>query len=154
MQHSAFPVCICRLTLAWISSETSTRNANLSWPVFLTALDPLSCQLVSLLSSVDCPVRRPSPTPFFEFLCPTPFSRSLTHFRSRRDLESKTLVWFRAKTDKGIICLADHLHSVTSVSGFLCQWTFHVFVSWSYFGYATQGLTSFPSNCGKKSILK
>ncbi len=25
MQHSAFPVCICRLTLAWISSETSTK---------------------------------------------------------------------------------------------------------------------------------
>ena len=31
-----------------------------------------------------------------------------SYFRSRRDLESKPFVWFRAKTDKGIVCLADH----------------------------------------------
>ena len=29
------------------------------------------------------------------------------------DLESKLFVWFHAKTDKGAVCLADHLHSVT-----------------------------------------
>ena len=29
------------------------------------------------------------------------------------DLDFKPFVWFRAKTDKGIVCLADHPHSVT-----------------------------------------
>ena len=31
----------------------------------------------------------------------------------------KPLVWFRAKTDKGIVCLAGHLHSVTFVCSFV-----------------------------------
>ena len=45
---------------------------------------------------------------FFQILLAFP-----CHFRSRRDLEFKPFVWFRAKTEKGIVCLADHLHNVT-----------------------------------------
>ena len=93
MQHSAFLVCICRLTLAWISSETSTkllrmptypdRSSSLLW----TSSHPTG------LSAVWCRLPCPSSVTnsFFESLFPTPFSRSPTHFRSRRDLESKTL---------------------------------------------------------------
>ena len=33
-----------------------------------------------------------------------------------RDLESKPFVWFCTKTDKGIVCLAHSLHSVTTCS--------------------------------------
>ena len=33
----------------------------------------------------------------------------------------KPFVWFCAKTDKGIICLADHLHSVTSPCGVMAK---------------------------------
>ena len=88
------PVSIYWLTLAWISSENSTTHEE-CW-LILTRLPSLLwtsshiIRLVSLLSSVDCPVRRTSPTPS-QSLCLTLFSRSLTHFRSRRDLESKTL---------------------------------------------------------------
>ena len=94
MQHSAFPVCICRLTLAWISCETSTKLPGM--PTYPDRSSSLLWTLSHANSSLCCPVstahsRHPSPTAFFDFLCPTPFSRSLTHFRSRRDLESKTL---------------------------------------------------------------
>ena len=76
-------------------------------------LDPISsdwflCRLVSTGHS-----RHPSPTLFLELLCPTLFSRSLTHFRSPEISSPKPFDWFRTKTDKGIVCLADHLHSVT-----------------------------------------
>ena len=40
-----------------------------------------------------------------------------SYFRSRRDLGSKSFVWFRAWTDKGIVCMVDHLHSVTAELG-------------------------------------
>ena len=93
MQHSAFPVCIFRLTLAWISSETSTkllgmptypdRSSSLLWTSLI--------RMVSLLSGVDCPLASPFANCLPRVPFPTPFSRSLTHFRPRRDLESKTL---------------------------------------------------------------
>ena len=101
-------LCMCRLTLAWVTSENSTTL--------------LECRLIFshcgwTLSHADwslcCPMstghsHHPSPTAFL-----APFSNSLLaspyHFRSR----PKPFVWFCAKTDKGIVCLADHLHSVT-----------------------------------------
>ena len=112
----AFPLCICRLTLAWISSEISTKL--LGMPTHLdrssfTALDPISCQLVSLLSGFDWPLA----SPFADCLLLSPFSHSLTRilFLLPVTLRSwaQAFVWFHAKTDKGITCLADHLHSVT-----------------------------------------
>ena len=122
MQHSAFSVCICRLTLAWISSETSTKllgmpthpdrsssllwtlshaNSSLCCPVS-TALSVVRRQLPSSSSFVQLPSRVPLPTSgHAEISSPKPF------------------VWFRAKTDKGIVSLADLLHSVT---GFYTTW--------------------------------
>ena len=53
MQYSAFPVCLCRLTLAWISSETSTKLLGMpTYPDrYSSLLWTLSrCQLISLLS--------------------------------------------------------------------------------------------------------
>ena len=112
-------LCLRRLTLACISRKISTKLVE-CW-LILTGLpsllmDPISCQLVS--SAVRCRLptalfHRPSPTPSSGFLCPTTYWRSLAYFRSRRDLESTPFVWFRAKTDKGIVFLADHLNSVT-----------------------------------------
>ena len=75
MKHSAFPVCICRLTLTWISSEISTKLLGMSTHLdrsSLTALDPISSDW-----SLRYPVstghsRHPSPTAFCQFLCPTP----------------------------------------------------------------------------------
>ena len=113
----AIPLCICRLTLAWISSEISTKLLGMPTHLdrsSLTALDPISCQLVSLLSGVDWPLASPFANSFSEFPCPTslafPYPLLVT-LRSR----AQAFVWFRSKTDKGIVCLADHLHSVTSI---------------------------------------
>ena len=118
LYNIAFPMCICRLRLAWISSENSTTHEK-CW-LILTGLpslrlDPISCQLVSLLSGVDW---TPA-SPFTNCLPPSPFVQLLLVFscllRSRRDLESKLFIWFCAQTDKGIVFLVDHLHSVTVV---------------------------------------
>ena len=58
--------------------------------------------------------RHSSPTPNFS----VPLSHSLTGVplptSGHAEISSpKPFVWFRAKTDKGIVCLVDHLHSVT-----------------------------------------
>ena len=49
--------------------------------------------------------------------------------------DPKPFVWFRARTDKGIVCLADILHSVT----YLCFWLkisfFSAFISSFFFSF-------------------
>ena len=100
------PVSIYRLTLAWISSENSTTHEE-CW-LILTRLPSLlwTTSHPTGLSAVRC--RQPSS----QSLCLTLWLAFPSYFRSRWDLESKPFVWFHAKTDKGIVCLADHLHSV------------------------------------------
>ena len=106
-------LCICRLTLACICAKLlqATRNANSSLTVFLTAsglyLTPTALFCCPLSTA---PLRLPSPTHLSGFLfqlLSSPTSGLVG------DLEPKPFVWFRAKTDKGIVCLADHPHSVT-----------------------------------------
>ena len=112
-------MCICRLTLAWISSEISTKLLGMSTYLdrsSLTALEPLSCRLVT--SAVRCrlatrvTLRQLASS---QSLCLTLWLAFASCYRSHRDLESKPFVWFRAKTVKGIVCLADHLHSDTEI---------------------------------------
>ena len=98
----------------------TTRNANLSWSVFLTGLDPLSCQL---LSGVDWPLASPFTNPSSLSLCLTLWLAFPSYFRSRRDRGSKPFVWFRAKTDKGIVYFLDHLHRDTIESIAISFWT-------------------------------
>ena len=79
----------------------------------LTAAWPCLIRLVSLLSGVDWPLA----STFANCLLWVPLSNSsglpfLLPVASRSRAQS--FVWFRAKTDKGIVCLADHLHSVTT----------------------------------------
>ena len=110
--------CIpCRLTLACISIENSTNHKE-CW-LILTGLpsmllDPISCRLVS--SAVQCwlpfCLTRCQLLPLGSFV-QLPNWHSLAYFRLRWDLESKPFVWFRSKTDKGIVCLVHPLHSVT-----------------------------------------
>ena len=73
----AFPLCIYRLTLAWISSEISTKLlgmlTHLDRSSFTgTGLTHADCSL--LLSGVDCPLASPFANSFFS----VPFSHSLT----------------------------------------------------------------------------
>ena len=108
-------LCMCRLTLVWILAKLllSYWNADSSW------LSLLSLVLDSLMpTGLSAPVStghscHPSPTANFELLCPILFSRPLTTSGHAEISSPKPFVWFRAKTNKGIVCLADHLHSVT-----------------------------------------
>ena len=110
------PLCICRLMLTCILREISAKPqrmlTHLDWSS-LTDAGLSHADWSLLLSGVDCP----SVSPFINCLLWVPSSnpdwRSLAYFWSHRDLESKPFVWFRTKTDKGIVCLTDHLHSVT-----------------------------------------
>ena len=101
MWHSAFPLCICGLTLACISSETSTKL--LGMPTYPDRSSSLLWTLSHPNSSLCCPVstghsRHPSQlfSPFVQL-----FSRSLTHFRSRRDRRLRHLFGFAPKQTKG-----------------------------------------------------
>ena len=122
--HSS-PLCICRLTLAR-NFYKATRNTYSTWLVF-----PHCCWTLSHATDLsDVRGRLPLPAAFSEILCPTPWLVFSSYFQSRRDLEYKPFVWLRAKTDKGIVFLADHLHSVTvsqlfhlvRVAGHFRQW--------------------------------
>ena len=103
-------MCICRLTLAWISCETSSkllgmptypdRSSTLLWTSsHPTGLSAVRCRLPFSSSFVQLPSRIPLPTSgHAESSSPKPFCLVL-----------------RQKTDKGIVCLADLLHSVTGM---------------------------------------
>ena len=107
------------LTLAWITSENFTKQ--LECRHLLTrssSLDPIfSAGLTAPVSGVDCPC------PWFHANClSAPFSNQLSSRvplplpATPRFQVQKPFVRFRAKTDKGIVCLAGHLYSVTWLS--------------------------------------
>ena len=110
------PVSIYRLTLAWVSSENSTTHEE-SW-LILTRLSPLlwTSSHPAGLSAVRCRLvnrvtlrQMPSPSPLVQLPSRVPLPTS-----GHVEISSpKPFVLFRAKTDKGIVCLVDHLHSVT-----------------------------------------
>ena len=108
-------LCMCRLALVWILAnfykatgmQTHLPSLWLDPHVMLTRLSAtvsgvglslsVSCRQLSQLlfptnSLLAVPLPLPDP-PRFQI--------------------QKPFVWFRAKTDKGIVCLAGHLHSVT-----------------------------------------
>ena len=103
------------LTLAWITSENSTKQ--LEYRHLLTRsslLDPIFSATVSGVDRIcPCPVANCLSAPFSNQLSscvPLPLPAT------PRFQVQKPFVWFRAKTDKGIVCLAGHLYSVTEGS--------------------------------------
>ena len=93
----AFPMCICRLTLAVISTENSTTHKE-CW-LILTGL-PHCYWTIShadwslLLSGVDWPLASPFSNSFSEFPCPTPLA--LTYpllVASRSRVQTLCLFW-------------------------------------------------------------
>ena len=104
------------LTLAWITSENSTKLPECRL-IFSHCGWTLSHAASPLCSGVHC---RPPLSVFRRQLLVNSFSQ-LTLFRVPLPLPAtprfrvqKPFVWFRAKTDKGIVCLAGHLYSVTN----------------------------------------
>ena len=71
----------------------------------------------------------PRQLPVSSFLQPTLFRVPLLLPDTARFQAQKPFVWFRAKTDKGIVCLAGHLYSVTILSGVSFSIAFIV-ISW------------------------
>ena len=112
-KESYVTLCMCRLTLVWILAKLLQSYWNAD-SYSLSALDFISSD-----SSLSSPVstghsRHPSPTANFSvFFFSLSDWRSLPTSGHTKISSPKTFVWFRAKTDKGIVCLADHLHSVT-----------------------------------------
>ena len=115
MQHNISD-SIYGLTLAWITSENSTMQLE-CWhldSVFFAGPYLMLAGLSARLSGVDCPC------PWFHanspssFLQPTVFRVPLPLPDTAIFQVQKPFVWFRAKTDKGIVCLAGHLYSVTA----------------------------------------
>ena len=107
------------LTLAWITSKNSTKQLecrHLLTRSSFTGPYLLCYCLTAPVSGVNCPC------PWFHANClSAPFSNQLFHVPlplpdTVRFQVQKPFVWFRAKTDKGIVCLAGHLYSVTIVS--------------------------------------
>ena len=110
------PDSIYGLTLAWVTSENSTKQ--LECRLILTQSSSLDPIFSATVSGVD----RICPCPWFHANClPAPLSNQLSSRvplplpATPRFQVQKPFVWFRAKTDKGIICLAGHLYSVTHV---------------------------------------
>ena len=100
----AFPLCICRPTLAWISSEITIKLLGMT-----TRLDRSSftgtglthADYSLLLSGVDWPLA----SPFANSLLWVPLSnsywRSLANFRSYRDRSLRPLFGFAPKQTRG-----------------------------------------------------
>ena len=61
------------------------------------------------------PLRHPSPTAFSEFLFPIPSLAFPGPLPVASRSRTQSFVWFRAKTNKKIVCLAHLFHSVTNV---------------------------------------
>ena len=114
-------LCIRRLTLTCILRENSTKPRGMltlfPWSS-LTA--PRPCLMPTGLFC--CPVstapqRLPSPTLFSEFLFPTLWLAFPCPLPVVSRSRAQAFVWFRAKTNKKIVCLAHPLHSVTNTHG-------------------------------------
>ena len=109
-------LCMCRLTLVWILAKLPQSNWNAN-SIFFHWSGPylLPTGLSAPVSGFDCLVRGPAPTANFELLCPTNSLFMSPSTSGHGEISSpKPFVWFRAKTDKVIVCLAGHLHSVTN----------------------------------------
>ena len=127
------------LTLAWITSENSTKQLECQHldSIFFTGpylllLCPESTTSLRVISPTPsllgcpestAPVRGFMPTAVSSFLQPTLFRVPLPLPDTARFQVQKPFVWFRAKTDKGIVCLAGHLYSVTppAMGKYLCR---------------------------------
>ena len=128
---------MCRLSLAWVTSENSTSNSNADILRLNLLRWTLSCLLYCLQSRVlTAPVRGSTPTLCCSPLCcPTPTASLLSsanrfrtgppstaslaspsHFRIRRDFRSKSpLSGFAPKQTNESSALATHPHSATQI---------------------------------------
>ena len=103
------------LTLAWITSENSTKQLECRHLDSIFFAGPYLLCYWSHRSGVRCrlPLSVVPRQLLRSFLQPTLFRVPLPLPDTARFQVQKPFVWFYAKTDKGILCLAGHLYSVT-----------------------------------------
>ena len=111
------------LTLAWVTSENSTKQLE-CWLILTqsSSLDPIFSATVSGVdricpwfhanSSADSPLCCPVANSCQPFVQPTLFHVPLPLPDTAIFQVQKSFVWFRAKTDKGIVC-SGHPYSAT-----------------------------------------
>ena len=119
------------LTLAWITSENSTKQLGCRHldSVFFAGPYLMLARLSARVSGVTAPVRGSTPTfSVRSFLQPTLFSRPVTSSGHAEISSPKTLCRFRAKTDKGIVCLAGHPYSVTTHRNILIPIYLYIYI--------------------------
>ena len=90
--------------------------SHLDWSS-LTAPEPylMPTGLFCCPLSSACPQRHPSPTAFSCFLFPTLWLAFPCLLPVASRPQAQAFVWFHAKTNKKIVCLAHPLHSVTII---------------------------------------
>ena len=115
-KESYVTLCMCRLTLVWTLEKLPQSYWNAD-SIFFHWSGPslMPTRLSAPVSGADCfcpssLANCPLLSPFVSLYDWRPLTTS-----GHVEISSpKPFVWFRAKTDEGIVCLADHLHSVTS----------------------------------------
>ena len=114
------PLCICRLTTTCILREISTKPRGMLTHLDWSSLTDAGLSLMptglfcSSVSNANCPSPSPVANCFPGLLLPTPWLAFPCLLPVASRSWAQAFVWFRAKTDKGIVCLADHPHSVTN----------------------------------------
>ena len=101
--------------LAWITSENSTKQLECRHfdSIFFTGPYLMLLRLSARVSTVDRLCLCPVANSLSSFVQPTLFLHPVTTSGPAENSSPKPFVWFRAKTDKGVVCLAGHLHCVT-----------------------------------------
>ena len=110
-------LCMCRLTLVWILAKLPQSYWNAD-SIFFHWSGPylLPTGLTAPVSGADCLCPWSHANCPFQLLFPTNSLLDSPSTSGHGEISSpKPFVWFRAKTDKGIVCLAGHLHSVTTL---------------------------------------
>ena len=97
-------LCICRLSLTFLDWSSLTDPGPYLMPTGLCCCPLSTANCHSASHFANCLLWVPSSNSSLAFPCLLPVAS-----RSR----AQAFVWFRAKTDKGIVCLVDHPHSVT-----------------------------------------
>ena len=111
-------LCMCRLTLVWTLAKLSQSYWNADSMFFhWSGPSLMSTRLSAPVSGVNWSLSSPfANSPLLSPFVSLSDWRPLTTSGHIEIAGPKHFVWFRAKTDKGIVCLSDHLHSVTLVS--------------------------------------
>ena len=117
----------CQLVFLLLTVVDSGRLTHLDWSLLVSVLDCLPGSAFT-----NCPLWVPLPTDLLWVPLPTDplWLLSDLPFLPRRRPQAQAFVWFCAKTDKEIICLAFHPHC-----GIWYADTVYTYMIWKLYGW-------------------